>query len=303
MCSTRKRTNQAPSIHADKGTAPRRPPASVLTTQTPGEAPCAPRPRSPAFSACASGGPLAIGRDRGRGPAPSLRVSDWGRPTQLRPLAAGAAGSQHGGSRGSCHRPRCSGVRVGACGWLIATERCGSGDCGVPEVPRTGGQGPLQTRSLQTEARAARTGIRTGAVREPLGTDCRGSSLLGVGPAPEPAFGTSVCPSVPPEVVRGKRAALFFAAVAIVLGLPLWWKTTETYRAPLPYSQISGLNALQVRPRCGRARGQPTRKVETQLVALILLPVAATHGARHCRVYSGLSTTGRPGEAALHRCA
>ncbi|EPQ14345.1 GPI transamidase component PIG-S [Myotis brandtii] len=49
------------------------------------------------------------------------------------------------------------------------------------------------------------------------------------------------------EVVRGKRAALFFAAVAIVLGLPLWWKTTETYRASLPYSEISGLNALQLR--------------------------------------------------------
>ncbi|XP_076792335.1 GPI-anchor transamidase component PIGS isoform X1 [Arvicanthis niloticus] len=49
------------------------------------------------------------------------------------------------------------------------------------------------------------------------------------------------------EVVRGKRAALFFAAVAILLGLPLWWKTTETYRAPLPYSEISGLNALQLR--------------------------------------------------------
>ncbi|XP_007183950.1 GPI transamidase component PIG-S isoform X4 [Balaenoptera acutorostrata] len=49
------------------------------------------------------------------------------------------------------------------------------------------------------------------------------------------------------EVVRGKRAALFFAAVVIVLGLPLWWKTTETYRAPLPYSQISGLNSLQLR--------------------------------------------------------
>uniref|UniRef100_A0A994J7M6 Phosphatidylinositol glycan anchor biosynthesis class S n=1 Tax=Homo sapiens TaxID=9606 RepID=A0A994J7M6_HUMAN len=49
------------------------------------------------------------------------------------------------------------------------------------------------------------------------------------------------------EVARGKRAALFFAAVAIVLGLPLWWKTTETYRASLPYSQISGLNALQLR--------------------------------------------------------
>lgn len=60
-------------------------------------------------------------------------------------------------------------------------------------------------------------------------------------------------PSVPSEVVRGKRAALFFAAVAILLGLPLWWKTTETYRAPLPYSEISGLNALQVR----LGRGEP----------------------------------------------
>lgn len=70
-------------------------------------------------------------------------------------------------------------------------------------------------------------------------------------------------PSVSPEVVRGKRAALFFAAVVIVLGLPLWWKTTETYRAPLPYSQISGLNSLQVRPRWWRTRGQPTGKMET----------------------------------------
>ncbi|XP_036925596.1 GPI transamidase component PIG-S [Sturnira hondurensis] len=51
------------------------------------------------------------------------------------------------------------------------------------------------------------------------------------------------------EVVRGKRAALFFAAVAIVLGLPLWWKTTETYRAPLPYSEISLLNSLRLRLR------------------------------------------------------
>ncbi|XP_049627707.1 GPI transamidase component PIG-S [Suncus etruscus] len=49
------------------------------------------------------------------------------------------------------------------------------------------------------------------------------------------------------EVARGKRAALFFATVAIVLGLPLWWKTTETYRASLPYSEISELNALQLR--------------------------------------------------------
>ncbi|CAM5164352.1 unnamed protein product [Eretmochelys imbricata] len=47
------------------------------------------------------------------------------------------------------------------------------------------------------------------------------------------------------EEARGKRAALAFAAVALVLGLPLWWKTTETYRASLPYAGISALGSLR----------------------------------------------------------
>ncbi|KAG6928549.1 phosphatidylinositol glycan anchor biosynthesis class S [Chelydra serpentina] len=47
------------------------------------------------------------------------------------------------------------------------------------------------------------------------------------------------------EKARGKRAALAFAAVALVLGLPLWWKTTETYRASLPYAGISALGSLR----------------------------------------------------------
>lgn len=89
-----------------------------------------------------------------------------------------------------------------------------------------------------------------------VGGPPRGSGLLGVPGRPHSAisvwrashwFPCLSRPSVSSEVVRGKRAALFFAAVAILLGLPLWWKTTETYRAPLPYSEISGLNALQVR--------------------------------------------------------
>uniref|UniRef100_A0A8C6ZH53 Phosphatidylinositol glycan anchor biosynthesis class S n=1 Tax=Nothoprocta perdicaria TaxID=30464 RepID=A0A8C6ZH53_NOTPE len=33
------------------------------------------------------------------------------------------------------------------------------------------------------------------------------------------------------EKARGQRAALCFAATAVLLGLPLWWRTTETYRA------------------------------------------------------------------------
>ncbi|GAA6083708.1 GPI transamidase component PIG-S [Tachysurus ichikawai] len=48
------------------------------------------------------------------------------------------------------------------------------------------------------------------------------------------------------EKRRGKNAALSIATVVIVLGLPLWWRTTETYRAWLPYSQISELDSLQL---------------------------------------------------------
>nr|DBA34282.1 TPA: hypothetical protein GDO54_001860 [Pyxicephalus adspersus] len=48
------------------------------------------------------------------------------------------------------------------------------------------------------------------------------------------------------ESSRGKRAALSIALVAAVVGLPLWWKTTETYRATLPYSEISQLGRLQL---------------------------------------------------------
>ncbi|XP_065550931.1 GPI transamidase component PIG-S isoform X1 [Lathamus discolor] len=46
------------------------------------------------------------------------------------------------------------------------------------------------------------------------------------------------------ERARGRRAALSFATIAVVLGLPLWWRTTETYRAALPYGAIAGLGRL-----------------------------------------------------------
>lgn len=53
--------------------------------------------------------------------------------------------------------------------------------------------------------------------------------------------------SLPAEKARGKQAALSFAAMAVLVGLPLWWKTTETYRAALPDSEIAELDALLVR--------------------------------------------------------
>lgn len=45
---------------------------------------------------------------------------------------------------------------------------------------------------------------------------------------------------------RGQSAALSIAAVVIIVGVPLWWRTTETYRAWLPVSQIKALSNLQV---------------------------------------------------------
>ncbi|KAL4608432.1 GPI transamidase component PIG-S [Arapaima gigas] len=48
------------------------------------------------------------------------------------------------------------------------------------------------------------------------------------------------------EKQRGRYAALSVAAVVIAVGIPLWWKTTETYRAWLPYAQIGELSSLQL---------------------------------------------------------
>ncbi|KAG5843939.1 GPI transamidase component PIG-S [Anguilla anguilla] len=48
------------------------------------------------------------------------------------------------------------------------------------------------------------------------------------------------------EKQRGRYAALSIAAMVIAVGIPLWWKTTETYRAWLPYSQISELDSMNL---------------------------------------------------------
>ncbi|XP_030638005.1 GPI transamidase component PIG-S [Chanos chanos] len=48
------------------------------------------------------------------------------------------------------------------------------------------------------------------------------------------------------EKERGRSAALAIAAVVFMVGIPLWWKTTETYRAWLPYAQIQELDNLQL---------------------------------------------------------
>ena len=47
---------------------------------------------------------------------------------------------------------------------------------------------------------------------------------------------------------RQNVSSLSVLCVAVLVGLPLWWKTTEVYRSPLPYSDIEGLSGQQVPP-------------------------------------------------------
>jgi hypothetical protein len=43
-----------------------------------------------------------------------------------------------------------------------------------------------------------------------------------------------------PETVQ-KINLLYYSVIVVVLGTPLWWYTTDTYRAPLPHTQITAL--------------------------------------------------------------
>ncbi|XP_064392618.1 GPI transamidase component PIG-S-like isoform X2 [Halichondria panicea] len=43
-------------------------------------------------------------------------------------------------------------------------------------------------------------------------------------------------------------SALSVLGVVVLVGVPVWWKTTEVYRCPLPYEEIVGLRAQQVPP-------------------------------------------------------
>lgn len=41
-------------------------------------------------------------------------------------------------------------------------------------------------------------------------------------------------------------ASISFVVVLIVIGLPLWWKTTAVYRVSLPYTKIKDLDDLDL---------------------------------------------------------
>lgn len=41
-------------------------------------------------------------------------------------------------------------------------------------------------------------------------------------------------------------AAMSFAFLLIVVGIPLWWKTTEVYRVHVPYGRIDELKEAEI---------------------------------------------------------
>ncbi len=48
------------------------------------------------------------------------------------------------------------------------------------------------------------------------------------------------------DLTRQYISSLCILAVSVLVGLPVWWKTTEVYRRPLPYSEIEKLGATTV---------------------------------------------------------
>lgn len=44
-------------------------------------------------------------------------------------------------------------------------------------------------------------------------------------------------------------ASVSFILIILVLGLPMWWKTTEIYRVQLPYSEIESLTQVEIAAR------------------------------------------------------
>ncbi|XP_064893051.1 GPI transamidase component PIG-S isoform X1 [Columba livia] len=136
---------------------------------------------------------------------------------------------------------------------------------------------------------------------------------------PRPRGAGPVLSAVPAERARGRRAALSFAAIAVVLGLPLWWRTTETYRAALPYADIAGLGRLPVQLAVPVAvvfapgsvpgdlpRPLPFRDVEEMEISV---NVRTSVTSRYEMVYRGTTAqeeaaldaaTAREADAALH---
>jgi hypothetical protein len=62
-------------------------------------------------------------------------------------------------------------------------------------------------------------------------------------PSPSPSPAPS---SFSLDKSRQYISALSILAVALFVGLPVWWKTTEVYRCPLPYKEINDLSGNQV---------------------------------------------------------
>ena len=75
---------------------------------------------------------------------------------------------------------------------------------------------------------------------------------------------------------RQVASAVSVAVVAVLLGVPLWWKTTEVYRAPLPYDSIANLSILMVNTYTGV--GHHFLVTKLQFIACVCTRGSIWHG-------------------------
>jgi len=47
------------------------------------------------------------------------------------------------------------------------------------------------------------------------------------------------------ELTVQKGNILYYTLIVVVLGVPVWWNTTNTYRASLPTNEVSQLKLYQ----------------------------------------------------------
>ena len=48
------------------------------------------------------------------------------------------------------------------------------------------------------------------------------------------------------DLSRQYASSLSILAISLFIGVPIWWKTTEVYRCPLPYKEIGKLSHKHV---------------------------------------------------------
>lgn len=95
------------------------------------------------------------------------------------------------------------------------------------------------------------------------------------------------------DLSRQYISSLSILAVAIFVGVPIWWKTTEVYRCPLPYKEIGSLRNKNVPPKLAirisvallsNSTSSQSKGLETLVTQLTKELVVGSISARNTRI-------------------